>query len=136
VRHTHTETQTLFGAVAMAAVMMIAMKGQPGLPHHIVGKLLKKNADQVMMPAMMGHIVFGAVAGLVGILILDQVVASNYIFVGGIVWGLVLMMAAMAQVMMLGLGNLMRDNKRMPVMVGMLHLIYGAVFGALAQWVF
>lgn len=117
----------LVATIVMTILMKIAMGNQPGPPQIIVAKVLSKPSDDIMIPAMMAHFSFGTVAGIVGLYILP-LIGDFSIPLSGIIWGVLLMIGAIMQMMTLGLKESVMANKKMPFMMLMMHLVYGLVW--------
>ena len=111
----------LVATIVMTILMKIAMGNQPGPP-----QVLSKPSDDIMIPAMMAHFSFGTVAGIVGLYILP-LIGDFSIPLSGIIWGVLLMIGAIMQMMTLGLKESVMANKKMPFMMLMMHLVYGLV---------
>ncbi len=114
-------------------MMIMAMGSEPGLPQMIVSKLIKKSPEEVKKPAMVAHFGYGLGAGVLGIFVPVILGLSFSIITWGLLWGLILAIGAMMQVMTLGMMDMIKRNPKMILMVLMMHLVWGLVFGGVSS---
>lgn len=131
----------LIATVVMTPVMMMGMSGPPG-PSRLFAKITggDANSQGLKMAGMMGHMVYGGVAGLVfGVLAVDAFGWTSGLIGWGLLFGVVLM-AVMMMVWAPVIGMMaemktMEQSARMKMAVFAMgaHLVYGAVLGWLTQ---
>lgn len=119
----------LAATVVMTVMMKMVMGSEPGLPQLLVGKVMGKSPSEVMMPAMVGHFSYGLGAGVIGMYLFELAGITWPFVVWGLIWGFVLALGAMMQVMAFGMIGMVKENPKMPMMVIVMHLVWGLVFG-------
>lgn len=129
----------LIATAAMTVVMMPTMKGPSG-PSVLFSKLTggDPNSKGLKMAGMMGHLAYGAVAGLVfGAIAIDAFGWTESMWGWGILFGLILMgIMLMFWVPILGMMKQMMAGsmgQKMTTMMAALaaHAVYGVVLGVL-----
>lgn len=129
----------LIATAAMTVVMMPTMKGPSG-PSVLFSKITggDPNSSSLKMAGMMGHLAYGAVAGLVfGAIAIDGFGWTESIWGWGVLFGLILMgIMLMFWVPILGMMKQMMavstGQKMMTMMTGLAaHAVYGVVLGVL-----
>lgn len=127
----------LVGTVAMTALMMPMMRGQPSGPAMLLARITGKDpSDKVlMMPAMVMHFGYGTFWGVVLALAATELGwAVDLLWAYGLGLGVFLLMVLMA-VWAPILRMRPPPGTRAKMMVGMVltHLVYGGVTGIVAQ---